>query len=135
MLPNRAIKWNFVSKTIRNLSKEAENVNRTLSSVSWSEKVTKMAQRQIDWAEQAEQLPWIGEITKEEVAKHNTPTDCWIILKGDVYNITSYLTMHPSGPECILNFSGDDLTEAFMARHRWVSPNLIAKVKIGTLKV
>jgi cytochrome b involved in lipid metabolism len=93
-----------------------------------------MAQRQIDWAEQVEQLPWIGELTKEEVAKNNTPSDCWIVLKGDVYNITSYLGMHPSGPACILNFSGDDLTDAFMKRHRWVSPGLISKLRIGTLK-
>ena len=89
---------------------------------------------QIHWSDNAEQLPWIGEITAEEVAKHNKPDDCWIILKGEVYNITPYLPVHPSGPDCILAGAGDDITSDFMRKHKYISPNLVKKCHIGTLK-
>lgn len=92
-----------------------------------------MASAQIEWGDKHPQLEWIGDITRAEVAKHNTKDDCWCIFQGYVYNMTSYLKMHPGGPQTILVNAGGDMTEDFMARHRWISPNLISKIKIGKL--
>uniref|UniRef100_A0A7S0QX03 Cytochrome b5 heme-binding domain-containing protein n=1 Tax=Pyramimonas obovata TaxID=1411642 RepID=A0A7S0QX03_9CHLO len=50
--------------------------------------------------------------TREDVAKHNTREDCWIILKDKVYDITSYVDDHP-GADAILNNAGGDSTEGF----------------------
>ncbi|KAG9130114.1 hypothetical protein Leryth_012858 [Lithospermum erythrorhizon] len=35
--------------------------------------------------------------SKEEVSLHNTRTDCWLIIKDKVYDVTSYVEEHPGG--------------------------------------
>jgi len=35
--------------------------------------------------------------TLSDVQKHNTSGDCWMILSGGVYNVTSYISQHPGG--------------------------------------
>ncbi|KAH9313704.1 hypothetical protein KI387_022331, partial [Taxus chinensis] len=49
---------------------------------------------------------------KSEVAQHNKRTDCWIIIKDKVYDVTSYVEEHPGG-DAILAHAGDDSTEGF----------------------
>lgn len=36
-----------------------------------------------------------SQVTMEEVAKHNKPDDCWIVIEGRVMDVTSYLKDHP----------------------------------------
>lgn len=49
----------------------------------------------------------------EEVAKHTSRDDIWIIYKDKVYDVTQYLDEHPGGEEVILDCAGADSTEAF----------------------
>ncbi len=53
--------------------------------------------------------------TAEEVATHNTEGDCWTIIEGAVYNLTSYVGDHEGGEE-ILRACGIDGTELFNTR-------------------
>lgn len=48
--------------------------------------------------------------TKEEVAQHKSPEDCWIILDGKVYDVTSYVEEHPGGDSILWNAGGDSTT-------------------------
>ncbi|XP_057768425.1 cytochrome B5-like protein [Salvia miltiorrhiza] len=50
--------------------------------------------------------------TKADVSSHNKRTDCWIIIKDKVYDVTSYVEEHPGG-DAILAHAGDDSTEGF----------------------
>ncbi|XP_038993750.1 cytochrome B5-like protein [Hibiscus syriacus] len=50
--------------------------------------------------------------SKSEVMLHNKRTDCWVILKDKVYDVTSYVEEHPGG-DAILAHAGDDSTEGF----------------------
>ena len=90
-------------------------------------------QMQKEWQEKCEKLEYIGEITKEEVDKHNTPEDRWIILDGWVYNITQYLSAHPGGPKCLIDPSPNDISQRFHAVHRGMDTSFLKKLRIGRL--
>ena len=32
---------------------------------------------------------------KEEVAKHSTKEDCWLIINEEVYDVTEFMDIHP----------------------------------------
>jgi len=52
--------------------------------------------------------------TMADVAKHNTPTDCWMVLNNtEVYNVTAFLNIHPAGPSPMTPFCGANATTAF----------------------
>ena len=50
--------------------------------------------------------------TLEEVAKHTTPDDCWLILDDKVYDVSGYGDSHPGG-EVVYDGCGIDATEMF----------------------
>merc|ERR1719277_1899541 len=65
-----------------------------------------------------------GGITMDEVAKHTTKSDCWVVVSGQVLNVTKFLGEHPGGELAILTFAGKDATEEFNMIH---PPDVIPK--------
>jgi cytochrome b involved in lipid metabolism len=85
----------------------------------------------------------LKEYTAEEVAKHNTKEDCWVIVsrasftssfiimeplhchisifisqvEGKVLDVTNFLPDHPGGEKAILLYAGRDATEEFLMLH------------------
>eukprot|EP00808_Paulinella_micropora_P015916 g42964.t1 len=55
--------------------------------------------------------------TLEEVAKHATEKDCWVVINGEVINATPFLDDHPGGKMAIMSFAGRDATEEFNMLH------------------
>lgn len=47
---------------------------------------------------------------------HDHRTDCWIAVKGNVYDVTPYLQEHPGGVSAIVMNAGKDATEDFGVR-------------------
>lgn len=52
-----------------------------------------------------------------EISKHNHKDDCWVIIHGNVYNVTEFLKVHPGGAKIILRFAGKDATKKFDTIH------------------
>mmetsp|Transcript_22112 Transcript_22112/g.43523 ORF Transcript_22112/g.43523 Transcript_22112/m.43523 type:complete len:141 (+) Transcript_22112:30-452(+) len=52
--------------------------------------------------------------SREEVSKHNTEEDLYIIIQGKVYSVAKYLDNHPGGPEIIADVAGQDATDEFL---------------------
>ncbi|KAI9016321.1 FAD binding domain-containing protein [Phycomyces nitens] len=73
--------------------------------------------------------------TLEDVAKHNTAEDCWVVVNGQVLNVTDFLADHPGGKKAIMIYAGRDATEEFNMMHK---PDVVQKYApyaiIGDLK-
>jgi len=58
-----------------------------------------------------------GGYTLDDVAKHTTNTDCWVVVNGQVLNVTDFLKDHPGGELAIMTFAGKDASEEFNMIH------------------
>jgi len=76
----------------------------------------------------------IREIEMAEVRQHNTKESAWLVIRGEVYDVTSFLNEHPGGFDMILNETGTDATKAFNnAGHSSDARKLLEQFKIGVL--
>ena len=74
-------------------------------------------------------------LTSEEVLKHATGQDCWSVINGQVYDLTSYVNEHPGGAALISAICGQDGSAAFSGQHAGASKpaNILAAFALGPL--
>lgn len=73
------------------------------------------------------------EYTMKEVSKHNTRKDAWIVIKGNVYDITEWIDKHPGG-DIIMKGVGKDATQLFESiGHPEYVKKILKKMKVGKL--
>ncbi|CAE7942384.1 CYB2 [Symbiodinium necroappetens] len=56
-------------------------------------------------------------LSMEDVAKHNTKEDCWVVLYGKAYDLTKFAKVHPGGAKLITDAAGMDATALFDPIH------------------
>ncbi len=56
-------------------------------------------------------------ITMQEVERHSTAEDCWVVLNGKVYDLSSFHPEHPGGSKIITTNAGKDLSNLFNSIH------------------
>jgi hypothetical protein len=61
-----------------------------------------------------------GDFTLDEVAKHNTPSDCWMVIRGKIFDVTMYNDAHPGGKSIMLKYAGKDATGCFGMSPTWL---------------
>nr|POF17705.1 cytochrome b2, mitochondrial [Quercus suber] len=71
--------------------------------------------------------------TYDEVQQHRSQDSCWVVLYGNVYDVTSFLPSHPGGSKIILTLAGTDATQEYDPVHPpgTLEDSLPAEAKLG----
>lgn len=80
--------------------------------------------------------PTVVSYTLAQVALHRTSADCWSVVSGGVYNLTTWIAQHPGGQTAIKGMCGVDAIASFVAQHggQGNPAKELASFKIGILK-
>lgn len=71
--------------------------------------------------------------TWDEVNQHKSVDDCWMVIKGKVYDVTSWVPKHPGG-NLIMNGAGRDATALFLSYHPTSTQMVLPKYHIGDIE-
>ena len=73
-------------------------------------------------------------LSAAEVAKHNSSSDCWLIIENKVYDVSDYLDSHPAGGGIIIPYCGTEATHAFeTVDHSRVALSHLDSIYVGDL--
>ncbi len=79
-------------------------------------------------------------LSSAEIAKHNSASDCWMVIGGKVYDVTKVINIHPGGPGTIISHCGAEATgawnskDSFPARmHSMAAQALLQNYLLGDL--
>ncbi|OJJ34566.1 hypothetical protein ASPWEDRAFT_113069 [Aspergillus wentii DTO 134E9] len=56
--------------------------------------------------------------TKDDVSKHNSLDDLWVIIDGEIYNLTEFRAEHPGGARMLQTMAGKNASKKFHKYHR-----------------
>ncbi|KDR76308.1 hypothetical protein GALMADRAFT_96846 [Galerina marginata CBS 339.88] len=75
--------------------------------------------------------------TRDDVAKHSTDGDLWIVIDAKVYDISKFKNLHPGGAAVLLDeeVAGKDATEVFygLHRHEVITKPQYARLQVGVI--
>lgn len=58
-----------------------------------------------------------GKIHGNELSRHSTNDDCWVVIHGRAYDVTDFKEEHPGGKAVILKWAGKDATKIYEPIH------------------
>jgi alkylation response protein AidB-like acyl-CoA dehydrogenase/predicted heme/steroid binding protein len=73
-------------------------------------------------------------ISMAEVRQHNTATDAWLAIDGDVYDVSKFIKYHPGGAALLAAHAGTEATEAFFDMHKTEVLRRYQRLRIGRLE-
>src|SRR3989338_3018213 len=78
-------------------------------------------------------------ISASVVAQHNKQNDCWMVISGKIYNVTTYISLHPGGAGSISNGCGKDSSSLFAGTlgghiHSALARSLLIPYYVGDLQ-
>jgi cytochrome b involved in lipid metabolism len=97
------------------------DLNQTIGSSKTTTSVSKTTSKTITSANAVITTPVVvpvGNIVLNmtEIVKHNKSSDCFLLISGKVYNITSFFGSHPGGNSVMAATCGTDATDAYMTK-------------------
>jgi len=73
-----------------------------------------------------------NKFTLVEVQQHNSSEDCWTVIDGKVYDVTTYLNRHPGGIRLAIQCAGRESSALFQSSHLSKKPlAVLQKFHIG----
>ena len=79
--------------------------------------------------------------TADQVAMHDTSSDCWLIINNKVYSVSAFLGEHPGGAFTITPYCGKEATKAFDTQdrgsrggHSSSATQMLADYLVGSIK-
>ncbi|KAK9852287.1 hypothetical protein MYU51_008723 [Penicillium brevicompactum] len=77
----------------------------------------------------------LPEYTLKDVAAHNTKGDTWMVIHGQVFDLTEYLQDHPGGADILVDVAGTDATTDYEdVGHSEDAREIMQPFLVGTLK-
>ncbi|CAG8141609.1 unnamed protein product [Penicillium salamii] len=77
----------------------------------------------------------LPEYTLKDVAAHNTKGDTWMVIHGQVFDLTEYMQDHPGGAEVLVDVAGTDATADYEdVGHSEDAREIMQPFLVGTLK-
>lgn len=70
----------------------------------------------------------------DEVSRHKTKNDCYLIVNDQVYDVSSYIDQHPGGVRKIVDYCGKESSVAFAAVHSNFAWNLLEDYYVGDIQ-
>lgn len=75
-------------------------------------------------------------ISLDEVAWHDTPDDCWLVIYDYVYDCTELVKTHSGGQDVLLEYAGRDATLGFIdTGHSKTARETLERYLIGELPI
>jgi cytochrome b involved in lipid metabolism len=117
-------------------------VGHSGAKASWEDRIKASDSKRLsDLSEQDQALvdqnlsAGVIKLSISKVKKHNSRDDCWSIVSGKVYNLTSFVQQHPGGIELISSICGIDGSAAFASQHGSSAKpnNVLAGLLLGSL--
>lgn len=75
--------------------------------------------------------PTLPKYDMDEVRKHDSETDAWLVVEGYVHDVTAFLLEHPGGKDIMMEYLGKDASEVFVSEqvhvHGTIAFKLLAK--------
>jgi|TARA_B100000003_G_scaffold167625_1_gene154239 cytochrome b involved in lipid metabolism len=72
--------------------------------------------------------------TRDEIARHASVDDLWVIIDDKVYDLTDYVDEHPGGVDAIAKNGGGDATEGFKGpQHPSRVFDIVEEYRVGVL--
>lgn len=72
----------------------------------------------------------VKKITMGEVSQHSTPKECWMVISGKVYDVSSYISKHPSSQPSLQEYCGKDATEGWQTKGKKNKPHSLRAEKL-----
>jgi len=77
----------------------------------------------------------LKEYTYEDVKRHETKKDLWLVIHDKVYAVSSFVDEHPGGEEVLMDVGGQDATDSFEdVGHSDEAREILEPLLVGTLK-